>query len=115
METLEEVGEKLAKMYDSGELTQEIIDKHCEKYGVEEDVLDEFFQIAHQKPLKFGQIHSLWYECNPEPSKLKYGETCTIPMESGKIGVYELVDIKWHLSCDWQWYTLKFVGYKKED
>lgn len=66
--------------------------------------------------IRTAQIMTLWSYIKPTPSHCNIGDKVTIPMKSGKTGLYELIDIDWstHWSSDvdWEWYVLRFIGYR---
>ena len=61
--------------------------------------------------IRTGQIMVLWNDIRPSPSRCQIGERVKIPMKSGNLAVYELIDVDYLNSVDWNWYTLRFVGY----
>jgi hypothetical protein len=60
----------------------------------------------------------LWEYIKPPPNQVKVGDTMTIPMKSGRLGVYVLIEVDysthWSSDVDWEWYILRFIKYESE-
>ena len=50
-----------------------------------------------------------WYEIGC-PREL--GTQVDVPMQSGRVGIYELRNVEPAIGVDWSWYDLEFVRYK---
>jgi hypothetical protein len=75
-------------------------------------LINRIFKNYGIENIRTSQIMNLWTHLNPKPSKVKIGESIEVPMQSGKIGIFKLIDVDWNTNTDWQWYELEFMNYK---
>jgi hypothetical protein len=72
-------------------------------------------QVDGFEDIKTSQIMTLWSYINPRLNTCQVGDKVTIPMKSGKVAIYELIEkdfsTHWSSDVDWEWYILRFVGY----